>query len=94
MSQTSLPPREDVRPILEPGFEVPDRLLPRPPVVTDPGRREAAALIVLAVGSLATPEEIVDGPSPSVLQRWADPLEREEALAMVDLLLHAAGGAR
>jgi hypothetical protein len=51
--------------------------------------RDRAALIVLAIGRMCTPEEIVRGMPASARAAFRDRLERDEALAHVDLLLDA-----
>ena len=50
-------------------------------------RREAAAMMVSAIALQASPEVVALGANAKVLALWADPLERAEALAHVDLLL-------
>lgn len=50
-------------------------------------RREHAALLVVAIGLGATPEDIAAGDLEAARVRLRDPLERAEALAHVDLLL-------
>lgn len=50
-------------------------------------RRERAALLVLGIGRGATPEELTTGIAADIVDAFADELERNEALAHVDLLL-------
>jgi hypothetical protein len=50
-------------------------------------RRRRAALPVLAIGRGYTPEDLVDGYPPDVLDAFGDELELAEALAHVDALL-------
>ena len=49
-------------------------------------RRKRAAELVLAIGRHYTPEEMVDQPPADVIEAFGDDLERDEALAFVDLV--------
>jgi hypothetical protein len=69
------------------GFDPGPTALPARRLDIDTGRRERAALLVLAIGRQAVPEDIVDGPPLEVLQAFEDELWRDEALAHVDILL-------
>lgn len=73
--------------ILNPdGFDAGDVDLPDPHPAIAPERREAAALMVLAITRGATPEDNALGVSADTLAVFGDELERAEALAHVDLL--------
>ncbi|MFP5365145.1 MAG: hypothetical protein ACLGI5_20745 [Thermoleophilia bacterium] len=76
------------RPAL-PGF-VPDPItLPAPRSDVAHDRRERAALVLMAVAYGHTPEDIARGIAPEIVEAFGDELERDEALAHVDLLLDA-----
>jgi hypothetical protein len=70
------------------GFVPDNRWLPVERSDVARGRRERAALLVLAISRGYAPEELVDQPPPDVLEAFGDDLERDEGLAHVDLLLN------
>ena len=61
--------------------------LPATRLDVDEERRERAALLVLAIGRYYTPDELVAGVPADITAAFRDDLERDEALAHVDLLL-------
>ncbi|MGI8802467.1 MAG: hypothetical protein ACR2KV_09890 [Solirubrobacteraceae bacterium] len=70
------------------GFWVDSALTPARRTDIAPELRERLALHVLAIGRMHTPEDLAGGVMPArVLVAFEDPLERDEALAWVDLLL-------
>lgn len=69
------------------GFVPTPATLPAPRVDVAQDRRERAALMLLAIAYGHTPEDIARGIAPDVVAAFADDLERDEALAHVDLLL-------
>jgi hypothetical protein len=73
------------------GFDAGSVALPVAHPGVDPDRREVAALMVSAIARQATPEDLITGASSEVIGSWANPLERAEALAHVDLLAAVLG---
>lgn len=71
------------------GFEPPAVELPRERTDVPLHRRRRAALLVLAIGRLATPEEVIDGMLGDVVAAFSDALELDEALQWTTLLLDA-----
>lgn len=76
------------------GFDPGPADLPPRRVDVPRSRREQAALRLLAVAYGHCPERIVRGIEPRILRAFEDPLERDEALAHVDLVLDVLDGRR
>jgi hypothetical protein len=69
------------------GFEADPVVLPSERDDVLLGRRRHAALLVLAIGRGATPEDLMDDVTPEVVEAFGDDLELAEAMTHVDLLL-------
>jgi hypothetical protein len=94
MASTTLPILDgcapESLPPIGPGFEAGPAIVPSERVDVPLFRRERAAAVVLAIATMQTPEECVGGGAVEALDRLhEDTLDRQEAMAYVDLLLDA-----